>query len=103
MKTSSVRLSAAVLFALTAFASPASAAIWCDGQFQIVNGYPVATPFCENHLLAQVARSYGARTSTDYLANSSSEKQQICNFVGFDSRVGTICVPYGHDGGRSKR
>src|SRR5262245_43804768 len=35
------------------------ARIICDGNFQVVNGQPIATPYCRELNLARVARGYG--------------------------------------------
>ena len=65
-------LATAAACAMTA-AAPAEARIRCDGNYQIVNGQPHATPFCQDENLARVARSYGMRVSGSAMRNSPSE------------------------------
>ena len=45
-----------------AIASPASA-ITCHGDYQVVNGQEISTPFCRDNALADVARQTGFRVS----------------------------------------
>ena len=77
-------------------APPAMARILCDGNYQVINGQPLATPYCQDENLAQVARSYGMRVSGSAMRNSPSEKQRVCEFIGSDIRVREAC--YGQDG-----
>lgn len=82
----------------------AQAAIDCDGDYQIVNGRPVSTPYCRDVNLARVARSYGWRVSVQSIRYSESTKAQVCRAIGHDNRVADACAPYRHDGGdRSRR
>jgi hypothetical protein len=84
--------------ALTASAiASAEARIRCDGEFQVNSGQRIATPYCEDSYLAQVARSYGSRVSAAQLRNSVFEKTRVCRFVGADIRVRSICDPYRGD------
>jgi len=77
----------------------ADAAIVCDGNFQIVNGYPVGSPYCRELTLAKVARSYGFNVSIEAVRYSESTRSQVCHAIGFDNRVQDICSPYRQDGG----
>ena len=83
---------------LALLAGPADARMRCDGNYQIINGQPHATPYCQDENLAQVARSYGMRVSGSAMRNSPSEKQRVCDFIGSDIRVREACHGYGHDG-----
>jgi hypothetical protein len=78
--------------------APADARIRCDGNYQIINGQPHATPYCQDENLAQVARTYGMRVSGSAMRNSPSEKQRVCQFIGSDIRVREACHGYGQDG-----
>jgi hypothetical protein len=80
----------------------AEAAIQCDGDFQNVNGQPVATPYCREWTLAYVARSYGFRVSIEQIRYSESTKAQVCRAIGYDNRVQEICSAYRPDGGGSR-
>lgn len=79
----------------------AQAGIVCDGNFQIVNGQPVGTPYCREMTLARVARSYGWHVTDQAIRYSESTKAQVCRAIGYDNRVQQICAqyqPYGGDG-----
>jgi hypothetical protein len=80
----------------------AQAAIRCDGNFQIVNGLPISTPYCREMQLAHVARSYGWRVTNEAVRYSESTKAQVCRAIGYDNRVREICAPYLNDGGDSR-
>jgi hypothetical protein len=83
---------------LTLTQSGAHAAIRCDGNYQIVSGYPVATPYCREWNLAYVANTaYGIRVSLQEIRYSESKKRQVCNAIGHDNRVSEICFEF--DGG----
>jgi len=84
---------AAALLSVAALSSPA-AAIRCEGQFQISGGNRIATPYCEDAYLAQVARSYGSRVSAETIRHSPTAKVEICSFIGADIRVSDICSGY---------
>ncbi len=78
-------------------ATPANA-INCNGNFQVQrNGPPIATPYCEDTYLAQVAREYGMAVSAAAVRNNPSVKEKVCRFVGEDNRVRDTCGQYLHD------
>lgn len=77
----------------------ARAEIPCDGNFQIVNGQPVATLFCRETNLARVARAYGWHVTEDAIRHSDSTKAQVCRAIGYDSRVQDVCAPFRGDNG----
>jgi hypothetical protein len=80
----------------------AEAAIVCEGNFQIVNGYPVSTPFCREANLAHVARTYGWQISLRDIRSSESKKAQLCRAIGYDNRVHETCAPYQPYGGDNR-
>jgi hypothetical protein len=80
----------------------AQAAIACDGNFQIVNGYPVATLYCREWNLARVARKFGWRVSVDDIRYSETRKAQLCRAIGFDLEVQDICGPYSNGSGGNR-
>jgi hypothetical protein len=57
---------------------PANAGIVCDGNFQIVNGQPVSTPYCEDEQLAHALRWRGAKTSGEAIRRSAELKRESC-------------------------
>jgi hypothetical protein len=81
----------------------AQARIVCDGNYQIVNGAPVGTPYCREQNLARVANSYGMRVSVEAIRYSESAKSDVCRAIGNDIRVQEICSPYRLDGGNRVR
>jgi hypothetical protein len=73
---------------------PAQSRIVCEGSYQIVNGYPVSTPYCRDRTMVQVARAYGIRVSLDAIRHSESTKREVCAVIGYDNRVRDTCQPY---------
>jgi hypothetical protein len=82
--------------------SGAEARIICDGSYQIVQGRPIATPYCRDQNLAIVARSYGIRVSAERMRHDESAKADVCRFIGNDIRVREACQPYLPDAGRRR-
>lgn len=77
---------------MTLSAGPADARIRCVEGNQIVNGSPIATPYCQDELVAQVAREYGMRVSGAAIRNNPNFKRNVCQFVGQDNRVHIACI-----------
>lgn len=84
----------AALGAVVALTSPA-AAIKCEKGFQRVQGNLIATPYCQDQYLAQVARQYGFKASAGRIRNDPNYKKEICRFVFSDIRVQTACLNAG--------
>ncbi len=79
------------LFALTGLmiavsAQPASAKIVCKDSYQIVNGTPIATPYCGDKWLARISG-----VSFRAIRNDYSVRQRVCSSYGSDPRVASIC------------
>lgn len=81
-------------------ASPASAAIECRNGYQLVQGNLLATPYCQEKLLAQVAREYGLKATFAEIRNNPNTKRNVCAFVGRDIRVQQTCIDANHVGRR---
>ena len=98
-----MKLRGTILAGLTAMISigitaNAHARIECNGAYQIVRGQgEIATPYCEDEYLARVARGYGMRVSGSAIRHSPARKQEVCRFMGHDSRISEICQPYRRD------
>jgi hypothetical protein len=90
------------VLALAQGGAEARSRIACEGNFQIVNGIAVSTPYCREMNLARVARSYGWKVSDQAIRYSESTKAQVCRAIGHDNRVQEICAPYRMDGGDSR-
>ena len=82
------------------FAGPAVARIRCQGSFQVTANGNIATPFCADNYLAQVARSYGTRVSDEAIRQNPILKERVCRFIGHDIRVEDICAGLLPEGGR---
>jgi len=84
-----------VIIAAGVFVSLSPAyAINCKGEYQIVQGQKLATPYCQDGYLAKVAREYGVRVSAATIRNNPNRKAEVCRFMGFDTRVSNICADY---------
>lgn len=78
-------------FAMLVLATPA-AAITCKDGYQLVQGNYLATPYCQDDLLAKVARQYGMRTSASAIRENPNYKREVCRLVGRDIRVQQTCI-----------
>jgi hypothetical protein len=77
----------------------AEARIVCEGNYQIVDGRAISTPYCRDWELARVARTYGWRVTFQAIRFSESTRSQVCRAIGHDNRVNEACSPYRIDGG----
>jgi hypothetical protein len=85
---------AALAAAAAALASPA-AAITCRDGTQNVQGTWIATPYCQDLLLAQVGRERGFPASVDKIRNNPNYKKELCRSVLTDIRVTDTCLNAG--------
>lgn len=93
----------AALFAVSlAASSPATAAIKCDGPFQVIKGVGRhASNYCEDGYLAAIARSsYGLKVSATAMRNDPGLKHRTCMQIGHDARLVGICSNHRPDGGK---
>lgn len=81
-------------------AQSASAAIRCDGNFQITEHGPIATPYCQDNYLAQIALEYGMRVSGEAVRYNVGVKKRVCRLVGHDIRIKDTCGDYLPEGDR---
>lgn len=94
------RLFAGTLVLLALASTVAHARIVCSEGYQVINGRNVATPYCGDNYLAQVAREYGYKVSNAAVRNSPSLKDAICRHIGGDIRINEYCdVDEGFDAG----
>lgn len=75
----------AALLAAGLAASSAASERRCDGQAW-------NTPYCQDKLLGEVARSYGVRITDAEIRANPSRKLEMCRFIGHDSRVYHACT-----------
>ena len=86
-----------------ALVHPAQSRILCDGNYQIVDGSPISTPYCREQNLVRVAHSYGIRVSLQAIRDSESTRRSVCAAVGYDNRVRDFCQPYRDEGFGGRR
>ncbi len=83
--------------------TPATAAIKCDGNYQIIKGQgQIVTPYCADAYVAVVARQYGMRVTAQAVRQNPSVKARVCRLVGDDIRVRDACAGFRPDGGRNR-
>lgn len=75
--------------------SVAEAKINCRGDYQIVDGSPLATPYCEDHHLADVARQHGSRVSAAAIRDDVGAKRSACDVTSGDNRTTATCESAG--------
>lgn len=95
-----VAAAALTLAGIGTHAAPAAAAIQCDGNYQIVQGRPLSTPYCRDTYLAKVANEYGLRVTANQMRWNPSEKARVCRVIGHDNRVFEACTGYRPDSDR---
>jgi hypothetical protein len=83
---------AAMIPFVFAIAGPAEARIKCVNGNQIVNGSPIATPYCQDELVANVARGYGLKVSAATIRNNPNVKRDVCRHIGRDNRIFIACI-----------
>ncbi len=79
---------AAVVLFLTL---PASAAIRCNGNYQVVNGSEISTPYCRDQQLARLGRQRGFKYSDGEIRNNPSAKRELCRYMNSNIEVQTAC------------
>ncbi|MGL4395741.1 MAG: hypothetical protein ACRCS9_04295 [Hyphomicrobium sp.] len=84
-------LGAGLIGAIATPADAGSRGLRCKGGFQVVAGQLIATPYCQDELLATVARDHGMRASADKIRWNPNYKREVCRLVGRDIRVQEHC------------
>lgn len=85
----------AALLGAMAMTTPASAGINCQDGNQLIQGNWMATPYCQDALLAQVANARGFKTSFAAIRNNPNHKKELCRFLFSDIRVQMTCLDAG--------
>lgn len=83
---------AAAVVAAVAGSAPAEARIVCRDGYQSVAGNLIATPYCQDDLLARVAREHGMKASAARIRDNPNYKREVCRLVGNDIRVSEHCL-----------
>ena len=73
--------------ALLAMGGGAEARIVCVNGNQSVQGSWLATPYCQDALVAQVAHEYGVSASAAAIRNNPNFKRHVCDLVNPHGRV----------------
>jgi hypothetical protein len=76
-------------------ASTPAAAISCQNGYQRVQGQLLATPYCQDQYLAQIARGRGFKTSAAAIRNNPQHKKEVCRYMFSDIRVQQTCLDAG--------
>ena len=98
MGTRSLILTGVIAATILWVVDSADARIICRGAYQIVQGQPIATPYCEDAYLAEVAQEYGMRVTASAIRSSPATKQRVCRVIGHDNRARSACAQYRDDG-----
>ena len=86
--------SLALLGLLPLFATPAAARIVCHGDFQMVDGNEISTPYCSDRHLARAAERLGSKVTANQVRNSPELKNELCRG---DVGVKDSCASSGND------
>jgi hypothetical protein len=78
---------AAAVLICVGYATPAPG-IDCNGPWQTVDGQQIATPYCEDNYLGQIARASGLRVSNVEIRQNPNKKGEVCR--SFVTSAGTI-------------
>lgn len=70
---------------------PAEAKIACSKGYQMVQGYPLATPYCQDAYVAEVAREYGVKATAEAVRQNPNYKREVCRLIGSDIRIKENC------------
>jgi hypothetical protein len=89
------KLVIAAALTLVALGSPALAEPNCENGAQLVKGNWMATPWCQDKLLAEVANARGFKTTFAAIRNDPNHKKELCRFLFTDIRVEGTCLDAG--------
>jgi hypothetical protein len=83
----------AMLVGLVLLPAPAGAKEACDADgYKRDRGDRYPTPTCQAKLIGRVARSHGVRVSDRHILNQPDAKEQVCDAVGYDSKLEIACT-----------
>ena len=69
----------------------AQAHIICHGEYQVVEGQEIETPYCGDNHVAAIARDHGMKVSNANVRNDAATKDEICHWLRGDARVRPEC------------
>ena len=73
-------------------ASPADARIVCKGNFQLVAGNMITTPYCRDKNLARVARASGFKVNDNAILYNPNAKRDVCRYLISNIEVQMACL-----------
>lgn len=81
---------------------PADAAIQCQGRTQWNSAADawISSPYCEDNLIAAVARSHGMKVSNVAVRQNPNTKAEACRFAGSDIKISDLCSGHMYEGKR---
>jgi hypothetical protein len=71
--------------------SAAQAHITCDGEYQVVEGHEIFTPYCGDNKVAAVARKDGMAVSDAAVRNNPATKDDVCRWLRSDKSLRPEC------------
>lgn len=80
-------LSASVVVMIVAATGSARAAIKCDGDYQVVSGNEIATPYCSDNYTATVAQQYGLHVTKQEMRDNPARRGEVRRMIGYDLRL----------------
>lgn len=89
---------AGAIAALALTSVSTEAKIICRNGYQVVHGKELATPYCTDAYIAQVAREHGFKASAERVRNNPSFRNELCRWVGSDVRIREDCDVYDRNG-----
>lgn len=76
---------------ITALLSSPALAITCHGDYQVVGGQEISTPYCRDGSLAAAARKSGFRVSDASVRNNPAKKTELCRYLNSDIQAQPAC------------
>jgi hypothetical protein len=76
---------------LSAVVSTPAFAITCHGDYQVVGGQEISTPYCRDASLASVARSAGYHVSDTTVRENPARKEELCRYLHNDIKAQAAC------------
>lgn len=76
---------------LSAALSTPAFAITCHGDFQVVGGQEISTPYCRDASLAAVARAAGYHVTDATVRENPARKEELCRHLNTDIRAQPAC------------
>lgn len=83
-----LKFPASIAAGIISLATQADAAILCDGNFQILRGAAISTPYCQDENLAALERKQGIRISGEAIRRSPDAKRQACSTTATSDEIG---------------